>query len=101
LPRLRLGNVAIYAIEKIQEEFGGKVVACSDSGGVIYDEKGLDLETLKHIKLEEGGRISEYADTHEHAKYEEDGKYLGDPLRRGPPLRHSERARRGRRRDIN
>ena len=67
------GNVAIYAIEKIQEEFGGKVVACSDSGGVIYDEKGLDLETLKHIKLEEGGRMSEYADTHEHSRYEDGG----------------------------
>ena len=67
------GNVAIYAIEKIQEEFGGKVVACSDSGGVIYDEKGLDLETLKHIKLEEGGRVSDYADTHQHARYEDGG----------------------------
>jgi glutamate dehydrogenase (NADP+) len=67
------GNVAIYAIEKIQEEFGGKVVACSDSGGVIYDEKGLDLEALKHIKLEEGGRVSEYADAHERARHEEGG----------------------------
>ena len=67
------GNVAIYAIEKIQEGFGGKVVACSDSGGVVYDEKGLDLETLKRIKLEDGGRISEYADAHEHARYEEGG----------------------------
>src|SRR5829696_9412165 len=32
------GNVAIYAIEKIHEEFGGKVVACSDSSGYILDE---------------------------------------------------------------
>jgi glutamate dehydrogenase (NADP+) len=71
------GNVAIYAIEKIQEEFGGKVVACSDSGGVIYDEKGLDLETVKRIKLEEGGRISEYADVHERARYE-DGDSIWD-----------------------
>ena len=67
------GNVAIYAIEKIQEEFGGLVVACSDSGGVIYDENGLELETLKRLKEVERGRISEYADAHEHAKYEEDG----------------------------
>ena len=67
------GNVAIYAIEKIQEEFGGKVVACSDSGGVIYDEEGLDLETVTRIKLEEGGRISEYADAHKHAQYEDGG----------------------------
>jgi glutamate dehydrogenase (NADP+) len=67
------GNVAIYAIEKIQEEFGGKVVACSDSGGVVYDEKGLDLDTVKRIKLEEGGRISEYADAYKHARYEDGG----------------------------
>jgi glutamate dehydrogenase (NADP+) len=67
------GNVAIYAIEKIQEEFGGKVVACSDSKGVVYDEKGLDLDTVKRIKLEEGSRISEYADAHKHARYEDGG----------------------------
>ncbi len=66
------GNVAIYAIEKIQE-FGGRVVACSDSGGVIYDENGLDLESIKQIKEVERGRISEYADTHEDASYEEGG----------------------------
>jgi glutamate dehydrogenase (NADP+) len=73
------GNVAIYAIEKIQEEFGGKVVACSDSGGVIYDEKGLDLETIKRIKEDEGGRISEYADAHERARYEEGGSIWDIP----------------------
>jgi glutamate dehydrogenase (NADP+) len=66
------GNVAIYAIEKIHE-LGGKVVACSDSGGVVYDEGGLDVETIKQIKEVEGGRISEYADAHERAKYEEGG----------------------------
>ncbi len=66
------GNVAIYAIEKIQE-FGGKVVACSDSGGVIHDEEGLDLETIKRIKQVERGRISEYAEAHDRAQFEEDG----------------------------
>jgi len=66
------GNVAIYAIEKIQE-FGGKVVACSDSGGVIRDDNGLDLEKIKQIKEVERGRISKYADTHEDASYEEGG----------------------------
>ena len=67
------GNVAIYAIEKIQEELGGKVVACSDSGGVIYDEEGVNLETIKQIKEVERGRISEYADSHKRARYEEGG----------------------------
>jgi len=68
------GNVAIYVIEKIQEEFGGKVVACSDSSGYVLDEEGLNLETVKRIKEEEGGRISEYAEAHEErARYEEGG----------------------------
>jgi glutamate dehydrogenase (NADP+) len=66
------GNVAIYAIEKIQE-LGGKAVACSDSGGFVLDEEGINLETLKRIKEVEGGRISEYVDTHERARYEEEG----------------------------
>ena len=68
------GNVAIYAIEKVQEEFGGKVVACSDSGGYILDEEGIDLQTLKQIKEVEGGRIQEYVDEHEgRAHFEEGG----------------------------
>src|SRR3546814_8210657 len=31
------GNVAIYAIEKVQQ-FGGKVLACSDSNGYVLDQ---------------------------------------------------------------
>jgi len=67
------GNVAIYVIEKIQEEFGGKVVACSDSDGVVYDEEGIDLETVKRIKEVERGRIAEYAEAHKRAYFEEGG----------------------------
>lgn len=55
------GNVAIYTIEKVRE-FGGKVVACSDSGGYIVDEKGIDLDLVKEIKEVRRGRICEYAD---------------------------------------
>ena len=66
------GNVAIYAIEKIQH-LGGKVVACSDSGGFVYDEEGLDVETIKQIKEIDGGRISEYAETYKRGRYEEGG----------------------------
>ncbi len=67
------GNVAVYAIEKIQE-LGGRVVACSDSGGYVYDEDGIDFETLRQIKEVEGGRISEYADEQkDRAHYEEGG----------------------------
>ncbi|MCQ0093290.1 NADP-specific glutamate dehydrogenase [Roseovarius sp. M141] len=53
------GNVAIYAMEKVRA-FGGKVVACSDSGGYIVDENGIDLELVKQIKEVQRGRISEY-----------------------------------------
>ncbi|WP_372442930.1 NADP-specific glutamate dehydrogenase [Pseudogracilibacillus auburnensis] len=64
------GNVSIYAIEKAQE-FGAKVVACSDSGGYIYDEKGICLDTLKHLKEVERNRICEYVKEHPHAQYRE------------------------------
>lgn len=54
------GNVAVYTIEKIQN-FGGKVIACSDSNGYIIDEDGIDLELLKDIKEVRRGRLSDYA----------------------------------------
>ncbi len=54
------GNVAIYTIEKIQQ-FGGVVVACSDSNGYVVDEKGIDLALVKEIKEVRRERISEYA----------------------------------------
>ncbi len=47
------GNVAIYAIEKVQE-LGGKVITCSDSSGFIYDPEGIDLALLKEVKEEKG-----------------------------------------------
>jgi glutamate dehydrogenase (NADP+) len=54
------GNVAIYAMEKVIK-FGARVVACSDSGGFIYDESGIDLETLKEVKQRRRGRVADYA----------------------------------------
>ena len=54
------GNVAIYTMEKILE-FGGKVVACSDSNGYIVDEAGIDLDFVKELKQVRRARISEYA----------------------------------------
>ncbi len=62
------GNVAVYAIQKVQE-LGGKVVACSDSDGIVYDERGIELDTVRRIKEGERGRIAEYADAHKHARY--------------------------------
>ena len=54
------GNVAIYAIEKINQ-YGGTVIACSDSNGYVVDEAGIDLALLKDIKEVRRGRMSEYA----------------------------------------
>lgn len=54
------GNVAIYTMEKVMQ-FGGKVVACSDSNGYIFDENGIDLGLVKEIKEIRRERISEYA----------------------------------------
>lgn len=62
------GNVAIYAIEKLQQ-LGGKVVACSDSGGFIHDKKGVDLALIKQLKEVERRRIEEYVSHHKHAHY--------------------------------
>jgi len=62
------GNVAIYTIEKIQQ-LGGKVVACSDSGGVIYHKSGINLETLKRLKEVERRRVADYAEEHRDAQY--------------------------------
>jgi glutamate dehydrogenase (NADP+) len=58
------GNVAQYAIEKINK-MGGKVITTSDSSGFIVDEEGISkekLEFLKDLKNNKRGRIKEYAD---------------------------------------
>lgn len=53
------GNVAIYAIEKLQE-LGAKVIACSDSEGYIVDLDGIKLDIVQEIKEVRRGRIKEY-----------------------------------------
>ncbi|KQZ11191.1 glutamate dehydrogenase [Agromyces sp. Root1464] len=55
------GNVAVYAIEKVQA-LGGIVVGASDSSGAIHDPDGVDLELLRDIKERRRERISVYAD---------------------------------------
>jgi len=64
------GNVAIYANQKATQ-LGAKVVAMSDSNGYIYDEKGVNLDTVKQLKEVERKRIKEYVKIHPHAKYHE------------------------------
>lgn len=67
------GNVSIYTIEKVQQ-LGGKVIACSDSGGYVYDEQGINLALVKEIKEVRRGRIHEYLSSVPRAKYVEGGR---------------------------
>ena len=65
------GNVSQYTIEKLLD-LGGKPVTCSDSGGYIYDEAGIDREKLAYmmeLKNVKRGRISEYAEKFSSAVY--------------------------------
>jgi glutamate dehydrogenase (NADP+) len=63
------GNVAIYAIEKITQ-LGGRVVACSDSDGVVFDPAGIDIALLKQVKEVERKRLTAYADARPDATYQ-------------------------------
>jgi len=62
------GNVALHAIEKLQQ-IGAIPVTCSDSRGTIYDSRGVDLALLKELKLEKRASLEEYTKVHTEAKY--------------------------------
>ena len=62
------GNVALHAIEKLQE-IGAIAVSCTDSKGTIYDARGVDLALLKELKLNQRVSLEEYIKTHSEAKY--------------------------------
>ncbi|MBN1616655.1 MAG: NADP-specific glutamate dehydrogenase [Spirochaetales bacterium] len=65
------GNVAQYAVEKLNE-LGAKVVTLSDSDGFIYDADGIDAEKLSYvmeIKNVKRARISEYVKKYSKATY--------------------------------
>lgn len=62
------GNVALHAIEKLQQ-IGAIAVSCTDSKGTIYDSRGVDLCLLKELKLERRTSLEEYVKTHPEAKY--------------------------------
>ncbi len=65
------GNVCQYTIEKLLD-LGAKPITCSDSGGYILDEEGIDREKLAFImelKNVKRGRISEYAEKYPNAVY--------------------------------
>jgi len=65
------GNVSQYTVEKLLD-LGGKVIALSDSNGVIHDPEGVNREKLAYVmelKNMRRGRIKEYADKFKTAKY--------------------------------
>jgi glutamate dehydrogenase (NADP+) len=67
------GNVAQYAVEKINH-LGGKAVTLNDSNGYIVDDDGITPEKLEYVfelKNVKRGRIKEYADKFKSAKYHE------------------------------
>jgi glutamate dehydrogenase (NADP+) len=78
------GNVAIYTIEKVHA-FGGKVVACSDSSGYVFDEDGIDLALLKDIKEVRRERISRYAKERKGAHFVEGGTIWDVPCQIAMP----------------
>lgn len=58
------GNVAQYAIEKVNE-LGGKVITVCDSNATVVDEKGINPDKccyIMELKNAYRGRIKEYAD---------------------------------------
>ncbi len=77
------GNVALHAVEELNT-LGAKPVTLSDSDGFIYDPAGINQEKLdwiKKLKLEQRGRISEYAATFNGATFHKtSGNHDHNPL---------------------
>ena len=74
------GNVAIYAIQKA-EQLGGKVVACSDTRGWVYDAEGISVDALEAIYAakrsghDKGISLAKYIEYRPNAEYHaEDGR---------------------------
>jgi len=64
------GNVAQYAVEKVNQ-LGGRVISLCDSSSAIIDEEGIrgdKFDFVMQLKNVKRGRISEYADKYPKAK---------------------------------
>ncbi|MBU3948534.1 MAG: NADP-specific glutamate dehydrogenase [Proteobacteria bacterium] len=75
------GNVAQFAIEKVNQ-MGGKVISVCDSNATVIDEKGIDSDKccyIMELKNVNRGRISEYADKYKTVCFE--GKNVWDVIR--------------------
>ena len=67
------GNVAIFASQKVQE-LGGTVITMTDSNGYVHHAGGIDLDTIKEVKLVNRGRLTDYVKAHPDAVHTETGK---------------------------
>jgi len=67
------GNVAIFAAQKAQS-LGATVISMSDSNGFIHHKDGINLETMKNVKLVQRERLTKYAEIHKDAVYTESAK---------------------------
>jgi len=71
------GNVAQYAVEKVNE-LGGKVITLCDSSSTVIDQEGIcgdKCDFVMELKNVKRGRISEYADRFSSAVC-----YIGDSV---------------------
>jgi glutamate dehydrogenase (NADP+) len=67
------GNVAIYAAQKAMS-LGATVISMSDSNGYIFHKDGINLDTIKDVKLVKRERLTKYAEVHKDAVYTEVNK---------------------------
>jgi glutamate dehydrogenase (NADP+) len=66
------GNVAQFAIEKVNQ-MGGRVISICDSSATVIDEQGIDDDKccyLKELKNVHRGRVSEYSDKYKTVCFE-------------------------------
>lgn len=73
------GNVALFAAQKAHM-LGATVVAMSDSSGFVLDEAGIDVPSMKEIKLIERGRIRDYSDRRSSATFVATGSLWDVPV---------------------
>jgi len=67
------GNVAIFAAQKVSS-LGATVITMSDSNGYIYHKDGINLDTVKDVKLIKRERLTKYAEVHKDSVYTDAGK---------------------------
>lgn len=69
------GNVASFAAKKVIQ-LGGKVLAMSDTTGVIYNPDGIKVEHVKKIKEIDRKSLEEYPKYDKAAKFIKDNKEI-------------------------